>query len=144
MTANDGLIDQSFRQLARATDEAAKAAAQLNETLVDVRRVVAETGHAVEATNAALNDVRELAADLRPLGPKAGEIAGSIERSLANVEAVTAELRSIGPQLGPAVAAGQSAIEEADEVLRAAKGSFLLRGNLPPPAGVPAAPVPRP
>lgn len=144
LSAPGGPIEHSFRQLARATDEAAKATAQLNHALADVRRVVAETGRAVETTNAGLADLRGLAADLRPLGPKSAEIAGSLERSLANVEALSAELRNLGPQIGPTVAAGQSAIEEADDVLRAAKGSFLLRGNLPPPVGAPPAPVPRP
>ena len=144
LTAADGPVELAFRDIARVSAEASQAAAQLNRTLADVRRVVAETGHAIETTNAALGDVRVLAADLRPLGPRAGEVAGSLERSLANVEAVTAGLRAIGPQLGPAVPAGQDALEEANDVLRAAKGSSLLRGNLPPPAGMPAAPVPRP
>jgi ABC-type transporter Mla subunit MlaD len=144
LTAKNGPIDRSVARVEQLTVNAAEAAARLNRTLDEVRRVVAETGTAIDSANLALADARGLIGELRPLGPRSVEIASSIERSLANVEAVSAELRALGPQLAPTVAAGQVALEEADDVLRAARNSFLLRGNLPPPAAAPGAPVPRP
>lgn len=144
LTAKGGPVDRSLARVEQVGTEAGEAAARLNRTIEDVRRVVAETGKAIESANLALVDARSLMGELRPLGPRAVEIAASLERSLANVEAVSVELRALGPQLAPTVAAGQASLEEADDVLRAARNSFLLRGNLPPPAGAPGAPVPRP
>lgn len=144
LTADNGSIEQTFRQIHAVTARASEAAGRLNETLDEVRRVVAEAGKAIESANSTLVQAGALVNDLRPLGPQAVDMAASLDRSLKNVEALSAELRAIGPQIGPAVAAGQTALEEADDVLRAAKGSFLLRGNLPPPADPPGVPPPRP
>jgi ABC-type transporter Mla subunit MlaD len=71
-------------------------------------------------------------------------MAASLDRALQNIETLSLELRALTPQIGSAVSAGQNALEEADQVMRAAQGSFLLRGNLPPPADPPVVPAPRP
>lgn len=143
ITAGDGPLAHGAAGFAAAAEQAGGSMRRLNATLDEVHRVVGETGVAVRGASETIADVRELAAELKPLGPKAGEMAATLERSLHNVEAISADLRQMSPQLPPVLSAGQAALEDADDVLRAARNSFLLRGNLPPPAALPEVPVPR-
>jgi len=144
LTRKDGVIERSFSEINAATARASEAASRLNQTLDEIRLVVVETGKSIAAANATLAEAGALVDDLRPLGPQAIDMAASLDRSLQNIEALSQELRTLVPQIGSAVVAGENALEEADDVMRAAKGSFLLRGNLPPPADPPMVPAPRP
>ena len=144
LTGEDGVIERSFDEISAAAIRASEAAGRLNQTLDEIRQVVVASGKSIEAANVTLGEAGALVDDLRPLGPRATDMAASLERALQNIEALSQELRDLAPQIASAMAAGQDALEETDDVMRAAQGSFLLRGNLPPPAEPPIVPAARP
>ena len=135
-TASGGPVERTLAHVQNTARHAEHAAERLNTTLDETRQVVRTTGIAVQQVGAILADVKDGTVKLAPILDKTN-------RALDDVQAVTGELRATAPQIAPVVAAGRDTLQEADEVLRAAKNSFLLRGSAPPPAAPPALPAPR-
>jgi len=130
LTDPKGPLDATLAE-ARASAENVHAASEtLKGALTDVRTVVASGQVAVGQVQGALTDVRGFTQQTTVMGQ-------SLQRTLGQAEELTQGLRALVPQLGTDLAAVQTAVEDADKVLRAAANSFLLGG----PAPVSAAPT---
>lgn len=140
VAADGGPVDRSLANAERITREAAEAATKVNQALTRVQPAIDDAVKATQQVNAILADVKQGTARVDGLTQKTDAI-------LSDAQAVSAELRGSAPQLvqsvGPVLDAGRDALSEADDVLRAAKNSFLLRGNVPPPPPGPLAPPTR-
>lgn len=134
-TAVDGPVTRTLQHAEAVGRHAEAASRQLGTAIGEVRGVVRQAGEAIGQVQGTLADVRTSAAHLPA-------IADKLEQSAEDVRAVTHELRAAAPEIAPLVSAGRDTLDEADDVLQAAKNSFLLRGNLPP-APPPPAPTPR-
>lgn len=136
ITAPGGPLERTLTHAESVARQADAASHQLGPALADAHTVVREAGKAVGDAQAVLADVRTSAAHLPALAEK-------LDASVDDVRAITTELRKAAPEIAPLVAAGRDTLGEADDVLQAAKKSFLLRGNLPPPAPATSIPTPR-
>jgi phospholipid/cholesterol/gamma-HCH transport system substrate-binding protein len=136
VAAKGGPFDSTLQNVQRTTQEAAEAAAKVNRTLAQTQKVVADTGDAVTRINGILADVQKGTA-------RVDSVTQRVDNVLANTEKISQDFRTLAPQLAqdlsPVIESSRDTLNEADDVLRAAKNSFLLRGNLPPP---PAGPLP--
>ena len=131
LAAQGGALDNSLRHIEKTTKQAAEAAGKVNETLNQTQKIITDTGSALTQVSGILADVKQGTERIPPL-------LLHVEQVLINAEALSVELKNIAPQLTqqlpPVISAGHSALNEADNVLRAAKNSFLLRSKQPPPA----------
>lgn len=132
--APDGPVATTLHHAEAVARKAEAASQQLAVAIDDVRGVVRQAGETMTSAQAALTDVRAGTA-------RVPAVAGQLEAAVDDVRTVTRELRSVAPDIAPLVGASRDTLDEADDVLQAARNSILLRGNLPPapaPAGVPA------
>jgi phospholipid/cholesterol/gamma-HCH transport system substrate-binding protein len=119
-------LDRSMQHVEKTAREASEAAARVNQAAAQTRQLVTDAAQATAQLNAILADVKQGSARVDTLTKRADNI-------LANGEAISLELRNVAPQIAPVVDAGRDTLNEADDVLRAAKNSIFLRGNVPPP-----------
>jgi ABC-type transporter Mla subunit MlaD len=141
VAASGGPVDNSLANAEKITREAAEAATKVNHALSKAQPAVDDAVKAAAQVNAILADVKQGTARVDGLTQKTDAI-------LSNAEALSADLknqappliRDVGQQVSPILDAGRDALTEADDVLRAAKNSFLLRGSIPPPPPGPLAP----
>ena len=124
---NDAVpLERSLKNIEKATREAAEAATRVNQASAQVKALVDDAKVATTQVNAILNDVKQGSARIDSLTRRSDNI-------LANGEAISQELKTAAPQIVPVLDAGRDTLNEADDVLRAAKNSIFLRGNVPPP-----------
>lgn len=136
VTAPGGPLERTLAHAEAVARRADAASGQLAPAVAEARAVIRDTGKAVGDAQATLADVRASAAHLPAMAEK-------LDASINDVRAITEALRTAAPEVAPLVAAGRDTLGEADDVLQAAKNSFLLRGNLPPPPAAPKVPTPR-
>jgi phospholipid/cholesterol/gamma-HCH transport system substrate-binding protein len=136
VSAKGGSLDSSLHNVQRATQYAAEAASKVNQTLTQTQKVIADSGEAVTRINGILADVQKGTARI-------DSVTQRVDNVLANTEKISQDFKGMTPQLAqdipPIIESSRDTLNEADDVLRAAKNSFLLRGNLPP---APAGPLP--
>jgi phospholipid/cholesterol/gamma-HCH transport system substrate-binding protein len=118
-------LSRSMKNVEKTTREAAEAAARVNAATAQVKPLLDEAKQATAQVNAILADVKQGSARVDGLAQRADNI-------LANGEVISQELKQVAPQIVPVLDAGRDTLNEADDVLRAAKNSIFLRGNLPP------------
>lgn len=118
-------LDRSMKNIEKTTREAAEAAAKVNQATAQIKPLLDEAKQATTQVNAILADVKQGSARVDSLTQRADTI-------LANGEVISQELKQAAPQIVPVLDAGRDTLNEADDVLRAAKNSILLRGNVPP------------
>ena len=129
-------LDRSMKNVEKTTREAAEAAGRVNQAVAQVKQVVAEANQATTQVNAILADVKQGSNRVDSLTSRADNI-------LANGEAISHELKKAAPQIVPVLDAGRDTLNEADDVLRAAKNSIFLRGSAPLPTADPLPASPR-
>lgn len=118
-------LSRSMKNVEKTTREAAEAAARVNQATAQIKPLLDEAKQATTQVNAILADVKQGSARVDSLTQRADTI-------LANGEAISQELKQAAPQIVPVLDAGRDTLNEADDVLRAAKNSIFLRGNVPP------------
>lgn len=118
-------LSRSMKHVEKTTREAAAAAAKVNQASAQIKPLLDEVKQATTQVNAILTDVKQGSARVDGLAQRADNI-------LANGEVISQELKQVAPQIVPVLDAGRDTLNEADDVLRAAKNSIFLRGNLPP------------
>ena len=135
-----GPVDNSLANAEKITREAAEAASKVNQALSKVQPAIDDAVKATKQVNEILADVKQGTARVDGLTQKTDAI-------LSNAQALSSDLKTVAPplvqQIGPVLDAGRDALSEADDVLRAAKNSFLLRDSAPPPPPGPLAPPTR-
>lgn len=140
VAASGGPVDHSLANAEKITREAAEAATRVNQALVRVQPALDDAVKAAGQVNAILTDVKQGTARIDDMTRKT-------EAILSNVETLSVELKTHVPpavqNLGPVLDASRDALSEADDVLRAAKNSVLLRFSAPPPPAGPLAPTTR-
>lgn len=118
-------LSRSMKNVENTTREAAEAAAKVNQATAQIKPLLDEAKQATTQVNAILADVKQGSARVDSLTQRADTI-------LANGEVISQELKQAAPQIVPVLDAGRDTLNEADDVLRAAKNSIFLRGNVPP------------
>ena len=122
-------LDRSLQHVEKTTREASEAAAKINQAAAQAKTLVDEASQATAQVNAILADVKQGSVRVDSLTRRADNI-------LANGETISTDLKAVAPQIVPLLDAGRDTLNEADDVLRAAKNSIFLRGSAPqPPAG---------
>ncbi len=116
LNRDDGALQVSLSQVERMTRDLAELSQSLQGTQTQVDELLVEGGAAARTVN------RHLPTSMQRL-----------EAILGELRQVSQAMSELAPQLPQALHAGQSALDEAQDVLRAAKRSVLLRGNLPQP-----------
>ncbi|HET6718098.1 MAG TPA: MlaD family protein [Rhodocyclaceae bacterium] len=118
-------LSRSMKNVEKTTREAAEAAARVNQATAQIKPLLDEAKQATTQVNAILSDVKQGSARVDSLTQRADTI-------LANGEVISQELKLAAPQIVPVLDAGRDTLNEADDVLRAAKNSIFLRGSVPP------------
>lgn len=119
-------LGRSAKNVEKTTQQATEAVTKVNQAATQVIKLIDDAGQAATQVNAILADVKKGTARVDSLSQHS-------ENILANGEAISQDLKKVAPQIVPVIDAGRDTLNEADDVLRAAKNSFLLRGNVPPP-----------
>lgn len=119
-------LSRSMKNVEKTTREAAEAAARVNQATAQIKPLIDDAKSATTQVNAILADLKQGTARVDGLTQRADNI-------LADGEVVSEELKNVAPQIVPVLDAGRDTLNEADDVLRAAKNSIFLRGNTPPP-----------
>lgn len=136
VTEAGGPLDNSLKNIEKTTREAATVTTRVGATLTSVQRIIEDTGASVSQVNAVLADIKQGTA-------RVDAITLKVDNVLSNVQTISEDLKHVTPQLAqqlpPVIDAGRDTLNEADDVLRAAKNSIFLRGNVPPP---PSGPLP--
>ena len=128
-------LNNSMKNVEKITRDAAEAAGKVNQATTQVKQLLDDAKQATVQVNAILADVKTGTARVDALTQRTDNI-------LTHGEAISQDFRKVAPQVVPILDASRDTLNEADDVLRAAKNSILLRGNtLPPPTGtLPASP----
>ena len=119
-------LARSMKSVEKTAREAAEAATKVNQATTQVKALVDDARQTTAQVNAILADVKQGTARVDSLTRRADNI-------LADGEAISAELKQAAPEIVPLLDSGRDTLNEADDVLRAAKNSIFLRGNAPPP-----------
>ena len=127
VSADGGALDNSLKNVEKITKEAAESAGKVNQTLTKVQPAVDDALKATKQVNAILDDVKTGTARVDGMTQKTDAI-------LVNAEGMSRDLRGVTPQIVPVLNATQDVLSEADDVLRSAKNSVLLRESTPPAA----------
>jgi len=129
-------LDRSMQHVEKTAREASEAAAKINQAAAQAKKLVDEAQQATAQVNAILADVKKGTARVDSLTQRTDNI-------LANGEVISEDLKGVAPQIVPLIDAGRDTLNEADDVLRAAKNSVLLRGGEAPATATPLPAGPR-
>ena len=134
--SGDNSLEKTLANLQSTTRQTDLAAGKLVGTLDETRASIAHIGQVAKTADAALVDIR---AGTQQIGPLVGKMDHIVDDALI----ISRELRSVAPQVSPVLTSGRNAMNEAEDVMFAAKNNILLRGSLAEPVPLPVHSIPR-